>query len=125
MQAYAEGFNILHKASSEISSEDYPFDFDLAEIAEVWRRGSVIPSWLLDLTANALAQSPSLGEYIGKIGDSGEGRWAAQTALELGCPAEILSVALQVRFRSQTNQIFSDKLISALRNAFGGHLEQE
>jgi 6-phosphogluconate dehydrogenase len=123
MQAYAEGFNIMRRAVSDELPEDHRFDFDLPDIAEVWRRGSVIGSWLLDLTAMALAEDPDLRRYSGFVEDSGEGRWTIQAAIEEAVPADVLSAALYARFRSREKESFSDKLLSAMRNKFGGHVE--
>jgi 6-phosphogluconate dehydrogenase len=123
MQAYAEGFNILRGAASEELPEEQRYDFDLPDIAEVWRRGSVIGSWLLDLTAMALAEDPKLARYSGFVADSGEGRWTINAAIEEAVPADVLSAALYARFRSREKDSFSDKLLSAMRNKFGGHIE--
>jgi 6-phosphogluconate dehydrogenase len=123
MQAYAEGFNILRHAGSEALPEDQRYQFDLADVAEVWRRGSVIGSWLLDLTAIALAKDPRLAGYSGFVEDSGEGRWTIQAAIEEAVPANVLSAALYARFSSRDEEAFSDKLLSAMRNQFGGHVE--
>jgi len=123
MQAYAEGFNILRRASDEHLPADQRFDFDTADIAEVWRRGSVIGSWLLDLTAIALTRDPTLGEFNGKVDDSGEGRWTVMAAIEEAAPADVLSAALYARFRSRDRATFADKLLSAMRHEFGGHVE--
>ena len=123
MQAYAEGFNILRGASSEELPEDQRYQLDLPDIAEVWRRGSVIGSWLLDLTAMALAEDPELSRYSGFVADSGEGRWTINAAIEEAVPADVLSAALYARFRSREKDSFSDKLLSAMRNKFGGHVE--
>jgi 6-phosphogluconate dehydrogenase len=123
MQAYAEGFNILRGAASKDLPEDQRFDLDLPDIAEVWRRGSVIGSWLLDLTAMALAEDPKLAAYSGFVEDSGEGRWTIEAAIAEAVPAEVLSAALYARFRSREKESFSDKLLSAMRNKFGGHVE--
>ena len=123
MQAYAEGFNILRRAASEELPEEQRFQFDLADVAEVWRRGSVIGSWLLDLTAIALAKDPQLARFSGFVEDSGEGRWTIQAAIEEAVPAEVLSAALYARFRSREEESFADKLLSAMRNQFGGHVE--
>jgi 6-phosphogluconate dehydrogenase len=123
MQAYAEGFNILRGAASEDLPEDRRFQLDLPDIAEVWRRGSVIGSWLLDLTAMALAQDPKLSRYSGIVEDSGEGRWTVNAAIEEAVPADVLSAALYARFRSREKESFSDMLLSAMRNEFGGHVE--
>ena len=123
MQAYAEGFNILRGAVSKELSENQRFELDLPDIAEVWRRGSVIGSWLLDLTAMALAEDPKLTRYSGFVEDSGEGRWTVNAAIEEAVPADVLSAALYARFRSREKESFSDKLLSAMRNKFGGHVE--
>jgi 6-phosphogluconate dehydrogenase len=123
MQAYAEGFNILRGAASEEVPEDQRYQLDLPDIAEVWRRGSVIGSWLLDLTAMALAEDPKLRQYSGFVEDSGEGRWTIMAAIEEAVPADVLSAALCARFRSRETDSFSDKLLSAMRNKFGGHVE--
>ena len=123
MQAYAEGFNILRGAASEEVPEDQRYQLDLPDIAEVWRRGSVIGSWLLDLTAMALAEDPKLKRYSGFVEDSGEGRWTIMAAVEEAVPADVLSAALYARFRSRETDSFSDKLLSAMRNKFGGHVE--
>jgi 6-phosphogluconate dehydrogenase len=122
MQAYAEGFNVL-RAAAERPEPDERYDFDLADIAELWRRGSVIGSWLLDLTAKALAEDGQLARYSGVVEDSGEGRWAIDTAVEEAVPAQVLAAALFARFRSREKGSFSDKLLSALRHEFGGHRE--
>ena len=123
MQAYAEGFDILRgKASSELP-EDQRFSLDLADVAEVWRRGSVVSSWLLDLTAMALAESPALEGFTGSVDDSGEGRWTINAAIEEAVPAEVLSAALYTRFRSRQTHTFGEKLLSAMRSKFGGHVE--
>ncbi|OAF13390.1 6-phosphogluconate dehydrogenase [Bradyrhizobium centrolobii] len=123
MQAYAEGFDILKNASIEALPADHRFDFDLADIAEVWRRGSVIPSWLLDLTSTALADSPALSEYSGFVEDSGEGRWTVNAAIDEAVPAEVLTAALFARFRSRKEHTFAEKILSAMRAGFGGHKE--
>ncbi len=123
MQAYAEGFEILKKAASETLPPEQRFALDLADIAEVWRRGSVISSWLLDLTAAALAADDALAGFSGHVQDSGEGRWTIQTAIEEAVPATVLSAALYARFRSRLDPSFADKLLSAMRKGFGGHLE--
>jgi len=123
MQAYAEGFDILRgKASTELP-EDERFSLELADIAEVWRRGSVVSSWLLDLTAMALAESPALDGFTGSVDDSGEGRWTINAAIEEAVPAEVLSAALYTRFRSRQTNTFGEKLLSAMRSKFGGHVE--
>jgi len=123
MQAYAEGFDILRSASSESLPPDQRFSFDIADISEVWRRGSVIGSWLLDLTSIALAQDPELANYSGVVDDSGEGRWTVMTAIEEAVPADVLTAALYARFRSRDRGSFGDKLLSAMRHEFGGHVE--
>ena len=123
MQAYAEGFDIFRNASSEQLPEDYRYDLNLPDIAEVWRRGSVVSSWLLDLTAMALAESPALSEYTGFVQDSGEGRWTIQAAIEEAVPVDVLSAALFVRFRSRQQHTFAEKVLSAMRQKFGGHVE--
>ncbi len=123
MQAYAEGFDILRNAGGNVPPETQRYDLDLADIAEVWRRGSVVSSWLLDLTAAALAEDPPLAAYSGVVQDSGEGRWTVMTAVEEAVPAEVLSAALYARFRSRRPQSFADKLLSAMRHKFGGHVE--
>ncbi len=125
MQAYAEGFNILRGAASEELPKDQRFQFDLPDIAEVWRRGSVVGSWLLDLTAMALAEDPNLSRYSGFVEDSGEGRWTINAAIEEAVPAEVLTAALYARFRSREKDSFSDKMLSAMRNKFGGHVEPQ
>ena len=123
MQAYAEGLDILRGARSEAVPAEQRFDFDLADITEVWRRGSVISSWLLDLTASALAESPELSEYSGFVQDSGEGRWTIDTAVEEAVPAPVLAASLFARFRSRQEASFADKALSAMRHKFGGHRE--
>jgi len=123
MQAYAEGFDIFRNASTEQLPEGYRYDLNLADIAEVWRRGSVVSSWLLDLTAMALAESPTLSEYTGFVQDSGEGRWTIQAAIEEAVPVHVLSAALFVRFRSRQQHTFAEKVLSAMRQKFGGHVE--
>ena len=123
MQAYAEGFNILRGAASEELPEDQRYQLDLPDIAEVWRRGSVIGSWLLDLTARALAEDPKLSRYSGVVEDSGEGRWTIMAAIDEAVPADVLSAALYARFRSREKDSFSDRLLSAMRHEFGGHVE--
>jgi 6-phosphogluconate dehydrogenase len=136
MAAYAEGLGILHKANVGMVAQQgdaetapltdpeyYQYEFDAAEIAEVWRRGSVVSSWLLDLTAMALAENPTLAEYSGFVQDSGEGRWTIQAALEEAVPAEVLTAALYTRFRSRQDHTFAEKMLSAMRQKFGGHVE--
>ncbi|HUG38487.1 MAG TPA: decarboxylating 6-phosphogluconate dehydrogenase [Candidatus Limnocylindrales bacterium] len=124
MQAYAEGFDIFKNAVSKDLPEDLRYDLDVAAIAEVWRRGSVVSSWLLDLTAQALAESPALEGYTGFVQDSGEGRWTIMAAIEEGVPADVLSSALYVRFRSRQEHTFAEKVLSAMRHKFGGHVER-
>jgi 6-phosphogluconate dehydrogenase len=137
MQAYAEGLNILRhadvgKGSQEADAETTPlrdpefyrYDFDLAAITEVWRRGSVIASWLLDLTAAALADSPDLASYTGRVSDSGEGRWTLRAAIDESVPAPVLSAAVYERFGSRGEAEFANRMLSAMRHAFGGHLEK-
>lgn len=123
MQAYAEGFAILRQAAAAEIPEERRFKLDLPDIAEVWRRGSVIGSWLLDLTAMALAEDPALARYKGFVEDSGEGRWTIMAAIEEAVPADVLSAALYARFRSREKDNFADKLLSAMRAKFGGHVE--
>ncbi|NUN24354.1 MAG: 6-phosphogluconate dehydrogenase (decarboxylating), partial [Candidatus Jettenia caeni] len=123
MQAYAEGFDILKNANSENLPEDCQYNFNFADIAEVWRRGSVVGSWLLDLTAMALLENPTLSDYSGFVQDSGEGRWTIMAAIEEGVPANVLSAALYTRFRSRQEHTFAEKLLSAMRFKFGGHVE--
>ncbi|HRO04996.1 MAG TPA: decarboxylating 6-phosphogluconate dehydrogenase, partial [Terricaulis sp.] len=120
MAAYAEGFSILHGKNAASLPEDERYDLNLADIAEVWRRGSVITSWLLDLTADALAQDGALEAFGGAVSDSGEGRWTLEAAIEEDVPAEVLAAALFARFRSRQPQAFSNKLLSAMRLGFGG-----
>ncbi|MGB6536471.1 MAG: decarboxylating 6-phosphogluconate dehydrogenase [Xanthobacteraceae bacterium] len=123
MAAYAEGFAILKGATSESRPADERYDLDVADIAEVWRRGSVISSWLLDLTAMALASDPKLDGFSGTVEDSGEGRWTVMAAIEEAVPANVLSAALYARFRSREQHGFADRLLSAMRKGFGGHIE--
>jgi 6-phosphogluconate dehydrogenase len=137
MAAYAEGLNILKKANVGKASHDtdaetaplrhpehYQYDFDLADIAELWRRGSVVSSWLLDLTAASLAQSPELDQFSGRVSDSGEGRWTLTAANDEAVPAYVLTAALFARFASRGNDEFQNRVLSAMRLAFGGHLEK-
>ena len=137
MAAYAEGLNVLHAANAgkqERASdaetaplrnpEHYQYDIDVADVTEVWRRGSVISSWLLDLTATALVQDPALAQFSGHVADSGEGRWTLQAGIDEGVPTPVLASALYGRFSSRGNAAFQDKLLSALRYQFGGHLEK-
>lgn len=124
MQAFAEGFDLLRNASAkEGLPPEYGFDFDVAEIAEVWRRGSVVTSWLLDLAAEALAADEALSSYSGNVSDSGEGRWTVQAAIETATPAEVLTSSLYTRFRSRKDHTFAEKVLSAMRAGFGGHVE--
>ncbi len=123
MQAYAEGFDILKNANIEALPAEHRFDFDIADIAEVWRRGSVIPSWLLDLTSSALAENQTLDNYSGHVEDSGEGRWTVNAAVDEAVPAEVLTAALFARFRSRKEHTFAEKILSAMRAGFGGHKE--
>ncbi len=138
MAAYAEGFNILHnanigaraeKADAETAPvqnpEAYRYEFDVAEIAELWRRGSVISSWLLDLIADALFRDPSLSQFQGRVSDSGEGRWTVKAAIDEGVPVHVLSGALYERFASRGVADFADKLLSAMRHEFGDHVEKK
>jgi 6-phosphogluconate dehydrogenase len=124
MQALAEGFDILRNAGRSSFGPEHRYDFDLADIAEVWRRGSVVSSWLLDLTAQALAEDGQLAGYTGIVEDSGEGRWTVQAAVDTAVPAPVLTAALYARFRSRQEHTFADKLLSALRRQFGGHVER-
>ena len=123
MQAYAEGFDILKNAGSEALPAAERFDLDIADIAEVWRRGSVITSWLLDLAASALATDPNLDAYSGFVEDSGESRWTIQAAIDEAVPVDVLSAALFARFRSRREHTFAEKILSAMRKGFGGHVE--
>ncbi len=138
MAAYAEGLNILKHANVGNTKETfdaetapmrepdhYKYDLPIPDVAEVWRRGSVIASWLLDLTAAALTESPDLADYSGRVSDSGEGRWTTIAAIDEGVPADVLSAALFARFTSQNNAVFSNKLLSAMRFQFGGHKEKK
>ena len=125
MQAYAEGMDILRNARSEALAPELRYSLQLEEIAEVWRRGSVIGSWLLDLTSIALAKDPELTKYSGFVQDSGEGRWTINAAIEEAVPAEVLTAALFARFRSRQEHTFGEKLLSAMREQFGGHHEPE
>jgi len=123
MQAYAEGFSILKGAAANGRPPDQHYDLDVADIAEVWRRGSVISSWLLDLSSIALAGDPKLEDFSGIVEDSGEGRWTVMAAIEEAVPATVLSAALYARFRSRDDHDFADRLLSAMRKGFGGHIE--
>jgi 6-phosphogluconate dehydrogenase len=136
MAAYAEGLNILHHADvgageQEVSAEVAPlrdpefyrYDLEVADIAELWRRGSVVASWLLDLTARALAEAPELEGFGGRVSDSGEGRWTSMAAIDEGVPAPVLTTALYERFTSRGEADFANRLLSAMRQQFGGHAE--
>jgi 6-phosphogluconate dehydrogenase len=138
MAAYAEGFNILRNANigtrprekdAETTPlqhpEHYAYDFDVAQIAEVWRHGSVVRSWLLDLTARALAEDSTLGSFAGRVSDSGEGRWTVAAAVDEGVPAPVITAALYSRFESRGNADYGDRLLSAMRKQFGGHVEKK
>jgi 6-phosphogluconate dehydrogenase len=124
MQAYAEGFDIFKGAASKDLPAEQRYDLNLADIAEVWRRGSVVGSWLLDLASMALAESPGLAEYTGYVHDSGEGRWTVVAAVEEAVSAEVLTSALFTRFRSRQEHTFGEKVLSAMRFKFGGHVER-
>jgi 6-phosphogluconate dehydrogenase len=124
MQAYAEGFDIFRNANSSEVAEEHRFNLNLAEIAEVWRRGSVVSSWLLDLTAMALIENPELTDYTGFVQDSGEGRWTILAAIEEAVPADVLSASLYTRFRSRQEHTYAEKILSAMRHKFGGHIER-
>jgi 6-phosphogluconate dehydrogenase len=123
MQAYAEGFDILKGASQASIPENRRYKFNLADLAEVWRRGSVIASWLLDLTAIALAEDETLSEFSGHVEDSGEGRWTIEAAIEEAVPADVLTASLYTRFRSRQDHTYAEKILSAMRKQFGGHIE--
>jgi len=123
MQAYAEGFDLLRGAAAKSGPANERFELDLADVAEVWRRGSVITSWLLDLTAGALATDPGLDHFSGIVEDSGEGRWTVLTAVEEAVPATVITAALYARFRSRQERSFADRILSAMRKGFGGHVE--
>jgi 6-phosphogluconate dehydrogenase len=138
MAAYAEGFNLLEQANAgqrakRVDAETAPltvhgthlaYDFDLAAIAELWRHGSVVRSWLLDLTRDALARNPTLDGFLGEVSDSGEGRWTVNTAIEAGVPVPVLATALFARFASRNHDDFANRLLSAMRQQFGGHIER-
>jgi 6-phosphogluconate dehydrogenase len=137
MAAYAEGLNILKSANVGSSTRDadaetaplahpehYMYDIDVAQVTEVWRRGSVVQSWLLDLTANAMVEDPELEGFAGRVSDSGEGRWTAMAAIDEGVPAPVLASALFSRFASRDQALFADKVVSAMRKQFGGHDEK-
>jgi 6-phosphogluconate dehydrogenase len=137
MAAYAEGLNILHHANAGRAEhavdaettplrnpEEYQYDFNLRDVAELWRRGSVIASWLLDLTASALLTDPDLSAFAGRVSDSGEGRWTIKAAIDEAVPAPVLTTALYERFSSRGESDFANKVLSAMRYGFGGHREQ-
>jgi 6-phosphogluconate dehydrogenase len=124
MQAYAEGFDVLRNADSQELPERHRYELNLADVAEVWRRGSVVGSWLLDLTAMALIENPTLTDYSGFVQDSGEGRWTIMAAIEEAVPVDVLAVSLFTRFRSRQESSFAEKVLSAMRNKFGGHVER-
>ena len=123
MQAYAEGFDIMKSVNQPAIPENRRYDLNMADIDEVWRRGSVVASWLLDLTAIALAKDEGLSEFTGHVDDSGEGRWTIQAAIEQATPADVLTAALYVRFRSRQDHTYAEKILSAMRREFGGHQE--
>ena len=123
MQAYAEGFDIMRNKNSDQLPEDERFELNMADISEVWRRGSVVSSWLLDLSADALAKDQTLADFSGYVDDSGEGRWTIQAAIEEAVPADVLTSALYTRFRSRQEHTFAEKMLSAMRFGFGGHIE--
>jgi len=123
MQAYAEGFDILKQRGKESLPEDERFELNLSDIAEVWRRGSVISSWLLDLVASALAADDTLSQFSGRVSDSGEGRWTIDAAMEEAVPVDVLAASLFARYRSRVEYSFADQLLSAMRLGFGGHVE--
>ena len=123
MQAYAEGFDILKNATSENLPEEIRYNIKVEDVAEVWRRGSVVSSWLLDLTASALAENPSLSDFTGDVADSGEGRWTIEAAMAESVSCDVIASALFTRYRSRQGHTFAEKLLSAMRNKFGGHVE--
>jgi 6-phosphogluconate dehydrogenase len=124
MQSYAEGLDILRGASSPGLAPEQSYTLNLPEITEVWRRGSVVGSWLLDLITSALAEDTELSKFSGSVQDSGEGRWTIQTAIEEAVPAPVLSASLYTRFRSRLEHSFGEKVLSAMRSKFGGHVER-
>jgi 6-phosphogluconate dehydrogenase len=124
MQAYGEGFDILSSAGGDALPPEYRYNLKLADVAEVWRRGSVVASWLLDLAAIALIEDPKLSAFTGFVHDSGEGRWTLQAAIEEAVPADVLATALFARFRSRQEHTFAEKVLSAMRSKFGGHVER-
>jgi 6-phosphogluconate dehydrogenase len=138
MAAYAEGLNILKMANAGMHTREqdaettplrnpheYMYEFNLADVSEVWRRGSVVSSWLLDLTAQSFAQDGSLEKFAGRVSDSGEGRWTIDAAIDVGAPAHVLSAALFDRFQSRDGSLFANKVLSAMRFGFGGHVEKQ
>jgi 6-phosphogluconate dehydrogenase len=125
MQAYAEGLDILKGVNQEVIPAERRYDLDLADITELWRRGSVVSSWLLDLSAISLAEDPELKAFSGRVDDSGEGRWTIQAAIEQAVPADVLTAALYTRFRSRQDHTFAEKVLSAMRKQFGGHQESK
>lgn len=125
MQAFAEGFELMHEAANPSIPEELRYNINVADVAELWRRGSVVSSWLLDLAAIALSEQPNLSGFDGRVQDSGEGRWTVQTAIERAVPAHVLTAALYTRFRSRQDDSFGEKLLSALRYQFGGHTEKK
>jgi 6-phosphogluconate dehydrogenase len=124
MQAYAEGFDIMRNASIQEVPEERRYSFDLPDVAELWRRGSVVGSWLLDLTAMALTEDPDLKRFTGNVQDSGEGRWTILAAIEEAVPCDVLAASLFTRFRSRQDHTFAEKMLSGMRNKFGGHVER-
>lgn len=125
MQAFAEGFDVMHRKDSPLLAEDERFSLNMADIAEVWRRGSVVSSWLLDLTAQALASNGELSSFSGEVSDSGEGRWTIEAAIEEAVPVPVMTAALFTRFRSRSGNTFAEKVLSAMRFGFGGHVESK
>ncbi|ANA14551.1 phosphogluconate dehydrogenase (NAD(+)-dependent, decarboxylating) [Acetobacter oryzifermentans] len=125
MQAFAEGFDVMYRKDSPLLAEDERFSLNMADIAEVWRRGSVVSSWLLDLTAQALAKNGELSEFSGEVSDSGEGRWTIEAAIEESVPVPVMTAALFTRFRSRSGNTFAEKVLSAMRFGFGGHVENK
>jgi 6-phosphogluconate dehydrogenase len=125
MQAFAEGFDIMRNRALDKLPADERYDLNMADISEVWRRGSVVSSWLLDLAADALAKDEKLAAFSGHVDDSGEGRWTIEAAIEEAVPADVLSAALFVRFRSRQQHTFAEKILSAMRFGFGGHIESK
>jgi 6-phosphogluconate dehydrogenase len=123
MQAIAEGFDILKGAHNDVVEQDIRYDLPLSDIAEVWRRGSVLSSWLIDLTAKSLVDDPKLAKFAGNVADSGEGRWTVQAAIEEGVSSDVIAASLFARFRSRQDHSFAEKLLSAMRFQFGGHVE--